>query len=105
MERFSRILIIIFVISLINLGLNGYLLTKVAKFEKTNIKTTTPQNTLLPTMEPKSTSQPIETSQSNIDDDLATIKAEIRSLREILGTTKTFAELNNLIKTIENNEQ
>lgn len=104
MERFSRILIIIFVLTLVNLGLNSYLINKINKIENIAAKNTIANTTVANTSLTKATTKPIASNEPTISDDLATIKAEIRSLREILGTTKTFEDLNILIKTIENNE-
>jgi hypothetical protein len=91
MERFSRILIIIFTLILVNIGLNSYLITKVNKLEKQNSKNiiTTQITTTSPTPKPSAKN---ESQDNNISADLAIIKAEIRSIRESLELTGIVLE-------------
>ena len=104
MDKYSRILIIIFFISLINFGLSVYNLSQ-ASF-KTNDQKITSQS--LATLKPTSPSPTPKTNQSDIEvikSDLTLIKAEIRSLREILGVSGTFENLSNIIKEVDSNKR
>jgi hypothetical protein len=101
MEKYARVLVIIFFLCLINIGLNVYTLSKVNN--QANQKT-------IETIASAPTSSPIPgtkaTTDANLNEnevraDLTIIKAEIRSLREILGTTKSFEELSKLITSLE----
>lgn len=93
MDRFSRILIVIFILCLLNLGLNGYLISKINKLQ-TATKVNTP-STLNTSPTPKTTSKPtMNQSQdtSTIASELSIIKAELRSIHESLELTGIVAE-------------
>ncbi len=107
MEKYSRILVIIFFLCLTNLGLSIYTLSKYQNLNNEKTANTQLQNNNKPAPSPKSASPSAsfdtKTSGdlSNIQSDITLIKAEIRALREILGTTKSFEELSLLIKSLE----
>lgn len=101
MEKYARVLVIIFFLCLANLGLNIYIISKVNKpiavKESLNIPAQTPSSTNKST----ATSEPKNSDLGQIKADVTLIKAEIRALRELLGTTKSFEELSKLILGIE----
>ena len=76
MDKFGRVLVIIFFLCLINLSLNIYVLSKL---NKPLVETVPVQQTVT-----VKSPQPIITTPPNIQTDLTQIKAEIRSLRESL---------------------
>lgn len=87
MEKYARVLVIIFFLCLINLGLNVYLLSQLDKQslslgDKPVAESVPVQQTVV-TKSP----QPIATTTPNIQTDLTQIKAEIRSLRDSLEST------------------
>lgn len=77
MEKYARVLIIIFFLSIFNLGLNIYILSKINKpvVEK-QVQTVIPTQTASPSA--------TVTTPPNIQSDLTVIKAELRALRESL---------------------
>ncbi len=79
MDKFGRVLVIIFFLCLFNLGLNVYILSKLNKPVKENV----PVQQTVVTKSP----QPVVTTPQNIQTDLTQIKAEIRSLRDSLEST------------------
>ena len=79
MDKFGRVLVIIFFLCLINLGLNIYLLSKLDE----PIVETVPVQQAVVAKSP----QPVVTTPPNIQTDLTQIKAEIRSLRDSLEST------------------
>lgn len=101
MDKYGRVLIIIFFLCLINLGLSIFVVLKLnsksvqqsASINQQTVATLKPQPTVI-----------AAANTANIQSDLSLIKAEIRALREILGTTKSFEELSNLIKSLNTNE-
>lgn len=104
MDKYSRILIIIFFMCLINLGLAVFNFSQVS-FRPKDQKTISQS---LPTLKPTSPSPTPKTNQSDIEvikSDLTLIKAEIRSLREILGISGTFENLSNIIKEVDSNKR
>ncbi len=101
MERYARVLIIIFFLCLINLGLSIFVINKLNS--KSEVKPTPVATTVKPSSTPFGKT-PTATDSADIKSDLTLIKAEIRALREILGTTRSFEELSNLIKTLNTNE-
>ena len=104
MEKYSKILIYIFLISIINLGISFFVLYKVNKPElkkEVSVQTTISDTKSSPL--PQASSKPITTD--SIQTDLTQIKAEIRSLREILGISGSFEELSNLIKSLNQTDK
>ena len=102
MEKYARVLVVIFFLCLINLGLTLFILTKIK-----NEPEAKPTPITLTKFSPSPSAigrTVIPTDSTDIKSDLTLIKAEIRALREILGTTKSFEELSNLIKTLNTNE-
>ncbi|HCR36222.1 hypothetical protein A2130_03235 [Candidatus Woesebacteria bacterium GWC2_33_12] len=97
MEKYGRVLIVIFFLCLINLGLSVFAISKPTPVKLIVNSSPTP----LPTSISKNE---IATNSGDLKSDLTLIKAEIRALREILGTTGSFEELSTLIKTLNNNE-
>lgn len=104
MEKYSKILIYIFLICIINLIVSTYVTFKVNSL---SVTIPSQQNT-----QTKQASSPVPTSttsKNNIPDDVKTdltqIKAEIRSLREILGISGSFEELSNLIKNLNQTDK
>lgn len=86
MERFSRILIVIFILSLVNLGLNGYLLNRINKLQTTSKSVYT--STVFASPTPKTTDRPTTNEDlkntDTISNDISIIKAEIRAIRDSL---------------------
>lgn len=103
MEKYSRVLVIIFFLCLINLGLTTYAISKINSANQKTVATTasTVKESPQPTVKPGTN----VTTDNDIKSDLTLIKAEIRALREILGTTKSFEELSTLIKSLEGTNQ
>ncbi len=103
MEKYARVLVIIFFLCVANLGLNIYIISNLEKSTATNelVSFSTP----LPTSstKPQASNEPKSTDLSQIKADVTLIKAEVRALRELLGTTRTFEELSKLILGIESN--
>lgn len=83
MEKYSKILIYIFLLTIINIGISSFLIYKINI--KPETKTQTPSLIVTNT---KATPQ----SNSDIKSDLTTIKAEIRALRETLEVTGLISE-------------
>ena len=79
MDKFGRVLVIIFFLCLFNVGLNFYILSKLGK----PVTETVPAQQIVTVKSP----QPITTTPPNIQTDLTQIKAEIRSLRDSLEST------------------
>lgn len=79
MDRYARVLVIIFFLCLINLGLNFYILSKLDEPATESV----PVQQTVVTKSP----QPVATTPPNIQTDLTQIKAEIRSLRDSLEST------------------
>jgi hypothetical protein len=82
MEKYARVLVIIFFLCLINLGFNLYILS----IETKPVTVTAPVTNPLPT-QPSKSPQAIATTPATIQSDLTLIKAEIRALREALDVT------------------
>lgn len=100
MGKYSKILIYIFLLTLINLGVSTYLIYKINV--KSEVKVSTILNTPLPSVKPQIIGQ---NGNDDIQTNLTQIKTELRSLREILGITGSFEELANIIKTIGQTEK
>lgn len=83
MDKFGRVLIIIFFLCLFNLGLNIYVLSKLDK-PVANLPATVISSTK-PTPSNKPVSPKVD--ETSIQSDLTQIKAEIRSLRDSLEST------------------
>lgn len=86
MEKYSRILVIIFFLLLINIGFSIYITSNI------NLAKVSPLQT--ESLSPKSTNQPVLTNTSNnqtdlslIKNDLTILKAELRAMRESLNGT------------------
>ena len=86
MERYSRILIIMFFMVFFNLILSLYILTKPSK---PNVVTLSPSPTTFTKM---ATPMATTTAPPNIQSDLNVIKAEIRALRESLNSSGLILE-------------
>lgn len=102
MDKYGRVLVIIFFLCLINLGLIFFVISKL-----NNEPEAKPTPIILTKISPSPSAigkTIIPTDSTDIKADLTLIKAEIRALREILGTTKSFEELSNLIKNLNNNQ-
>lgn len=85
MEKYGRVLVIIFFLVLINLGLSIYTLSKLDKpVSVTPVPTQTSTNRTSP--------QPVPTTPATIQSDLNLIKAEIRALRDALDVTGLILE-------------
>lgn len=79
MDKFARVLIIIFFLCLFNLGLNFYILSKL---DEPVVESVPVQQTVV-----VKSPQPVATTPPSIQTDLTQIKAEIRSLRDSLEST------------------
>lgn len=103
MEKYARVLVIIFFLCVANLGLNIYIISKINKLTITNNQASI--STPLPTTsaKPQASSEPKNSDLGQIKADVTLIKAELRALRELLGTSKSFEELSKLILGIESN--
>ncbi len=103
MEKYARVLVTIFFLCVANLGLNIYIISNLKNPTVTSelVSISTP----LPTSstKPQASNEPKGSDMSQIKADITLIKAEIRALRELLGTTRTFEELSKLIIGIESN--
>ncbi|KKP46285.1 MAG: hypothetical protein UR39_C0012G0007 [Candidatus Woesebacteria bacterium GW2011_GWA1_33_30] len=84
MEKYGRVLIIIFFLCLINLALTFFVINKISIQSEPKPTTIAIVTKTSPTPFAKTT---IVTDSTDIKSDLNTIKAEIRALREILETT------------------
>jgi len=100
MDKYGRVLIIIFFLCLINLGL---ILFTINKLDARNIQTGQTENVFVK-QSPIPTNKPSSVAPDDIRSDLNLIKAEVRALREILGVTGSFEELSNIVKGLNNNE-
>lgn len=88
MEKYSRILIYIFLLTILNLGISSYLIYKVNNVPQTKTIVNQPITTGKPSPTPQTKQQEATTdTQSDIKSDLIIIKAEIRALREALDVT------------------
>ena len=81
MDKFGRVLVIIFFLCLFNLGLNLYVLSKLNK-PVTQTLPATNQPSTRNTPQGVPSAQP--TTSATIQSDLTVIKAELRALRESL---------------------
>lgn len=93
MDKFSRILFVIFILLIVNLGLSIYTITKLPKESnnKNNIKQLeSVAEKGSPFASPSTKAVP--TPNTDIKSDLNTIKAEIRSLKEILTSNGIIIE-------------
>jgi hypothetical protein len=83
MDKFGRVLVIIFFLCLFNLGLNFYILSEINKPVETTI-----QQPIVST-KPSPSTKPVvtKTDETVIQGELKVIKAEIRSLRDSLEST------------------
>jgi len=87
MEKYGRVLVIIFFLCLINLGVSIYLISKQKE----------PQTVVQTQLKETKTNSPMPTAKSqeiptDIKSDLTLIKAEIRALRESLESTGLITE-------------
>ena len=80
MEKYARVLVIIFFLILTNLGLSFYILNKLDKPVAESVSVV-----LQPTRNPSPVTT--VTTPPTIQNDLNSIKAEIRALRDSLETT------------------
>lgn len=107
MDRYSRILIIIFLICLINLGLAVFSLKK-SQVPTQNNKNQQKEVVLQQaSLTPPASSPTPKGSQSDIESiksDITIIKAEIRALREILNISGSFENAANLLKDLDTNK-
>jgi hypothetical protein len=87
MEKYARVLVIIFFLCLINLGFNLYILSIVTKPVTVTTQVVPSPTTRPPTGEAGKSPQAIATTPATIQSDLTVIKAEIRALREALDVT------------------
>lgn len=80
MEKYARVLVIIFFLCLFNIGLTVFTLSKINKPTVERV---------IPTLITQKTATPSATvtTPSSIQSDLTVIKAEIRALRDSLETT------------------
>jgi len=101
MDKYGRVLIIIFFLCLINLGLTLFTINKLdaRNMQTGQTETVFVKQSPIPTNKPATSVAP-----DDIRTDLNLIKAEIRALREILGVTGSFEELSNVVKGLNNNE-
>ena len=93
MDKFSRILVVIFTLLIVNLGLSIYTITKLPK--ESNNKNDIKQLesiTAKVSLSPSPSTKPIPTPNTDIKSDLNTIKAEIRSLKESLSSSGLIIE-------------
>ena len=101
MDKYSRILIYIFLFCIVNTVTNIYLISKINVIlnnKELITQAPSPKQSTAPSIVPKPTLLP----DSDIKKDLTLIKAELRSLREILNVTGSFEELLNATKPINN---
>ncbi len=103
MEKYARVLVIIFFLCVANLGLNIYVIANLNKptATKESVSLSTPSPTS--STKPQASNEPKNSDLGQIKADVTLIKAELRALRELLGTTRTFEELSKLILGIESN--
>ena len=83
MDRYTRILVIIFLLCLVSLGLNFYMISKVSRPITQTVSTVQQPTT-------RNSPQAVPTIPStppSIQADLTQIKAEIRALRDSLEST------------------
>jgi len=85
MDRYTRILVLIFLICIINLGLSVYLINK-AKDKINPIPVVNNSNTSV-LKSPSPTTKAVELDSANFKSELGIIKAEIRALRDSLETS------------------
>lgn len=81
MDKYARVLVIIFFLVIANIGLSIYMLNKIDK-PVANLPTVSPQPVTR-----NATPVAIATTAPNIQSDLTVIKAEIRALRDSLEST------------------
>jgi hypothetical protein len=89
MDRYTRILVIIFLLCLINLGLNLYLLSR---NNNSAVQTVPTISQPITRNSPQAVPTALVTTPPNIQSDLNTIKAEIRALRDSLELTGIIPE-------------
>lgn len=87
MEKYARVLVIIFFLILINLGLSFYVISKLNK--PTEVIQVTPTTTKVTT---SPSAQIVATPPSSIQSDLNLIKAEVRALRDSLEVSGLITE-------------
>lgn len=83
MEKYSRVLVIIFFLSILNICISIYAISKISEPEKKSDPIALTTN-ILPTATPKPTTE--MSNSESIKADLAILKAEIRALRDLLET-------------------
>lgn len=86
MEKYGRVLVIIFFLCLINIGLSIYTINQVKNPQVTQTEPTTISTKLA------SPASQTVTIPPNIQSDLTLIKAEIRTLRDALDVTGLILE-------------
>ncbi|MEK7168922.1 MAG: hypothetical protein AAB778_02815 [Patescibacteria group bacterium] len=84
MEKYARVLIIIFFLCLFNLGLNIYVLSKL---DNPVTQATPISNQLVTRNSPQAVPTVFATTVPSIQSNLTQIKAEIRALRDSLEST------------------
>lgn len=84
MEKYARVLVIIFFLCLINLGFNLYILSKVSNPVAVSVPVVQQPVTR---NSPQAVPTVLATTPATIQSDLTLIKAEIRALREALDVT------------------
>lgn len=84
MEKYARVLIIIFFLCLFNLGLNIYVLSKLNNPVANNLPVA-----VISSAKPTPSNKPVspKVDEAGIQSDLTQIKAEIRALRDSLEST------------------
>lgn len=102
MEKYSKILIYIFLVCIINLIVSTYIIFRINNLPN---NTTTQQTPIKQVPSPIPTGTLKGSIPDDIKTDLTQIKAEIRSLREILGISGSFEELSNLIKNLNQTDK
>lgn len=104
MEKYARVLVIIFFLTIVNLGLSIFIINKLNKEPEIKQTPIIVTNTNSPTPQSKLATPSATLSDDEIKSDLTLIKAEIRGLRDVLGVTGTFENLSKLIKDLEVNK-
>lgn len=85
MEKYSRVLIYIFLLSILNLSVSSYLIYKVNNIQIAKTQQGAVSTTTKPSPTPVSSSKPM--TSDDIRNDLTIIKAEVRALRDSLEGT------------------
>lgn len=104
MEKYARVLVIIFFLTIVNLGLSIFIISKLNKESEVKPTPVVITTTNSPTPQSKLATPSASLSNDEIKSDLTLIKAEIRGLRDVLGVTGTFENLSKLIKDLEINK-